>query len=258
MSVGGKPKHAVHGSGDSAWLLTYADMITLLMALFLLMFSMSDINPAKFEANMASISEHITGTQPDMPIQDIIQLINNSIAANHMEKSVDVTTDGAGIVIEFRSSLLFAIGEATINESALPIMGELVRLISDQKYARYGIEIEGHTDDVPIYSERFPSNWELSAARAANVTKLFVDNKVVLKRLRAIGYAEGQPKVPNRAAGGAAIAENQAINRRVVIRLYPQTFRTMSTTQQENALDLAKKAAEASKALEKESAGTGH
>jgi chemotaxis protein MotB len=220
------------------------------MALFLLMYSMSDPNPAKFETNMASISQHITGTAPDMPIQDIIQLLNNAIAAKQLQKSVDVSTDGAGIVIEFRSSLLFAIGEATINTEALPIMGDLVKVISEPKYARYGIEIEGHTDDIPIFSERFPSNWELSAARAANVTKLFVDNRVALQRLRAVGYAEGQPKVANRNAQGVAIAENQAINRRVVIRMYPQTYRTMSGDQQEEALALAKKAAETSKALE--------
>jgi chemotaxis protein MotB len=234
-------KRATHGANDAAWLLTYADMITLLMALFLLLFSMSDINPAKFEETTANISEQMTGTKADMPIHDVIKRMKEAIKEKKLENSVKISTDGGGIVIEFQSGLLFAIGEDKLQEGAYPILNELIHIMSDKIYLRYGIEVEGHTDDIPIQSERFPSNWELSSARATSVTKLFADNKFDIRRLRAVGYGESQPIAPNRDASGNLIAENQAKNRRVVVRMYPQTFRTLPEHLKKEALEKAKK-----------------
>ncbi len=232
-------KRATHGANDAAWLLTYADMITLLMALFLLLFSMSDINPSKFEETTANISKQMTGTKPEMPINDVIKKMREAIKQKKLESSVKISTDGAGIVIEFQSGLLFAIGEDKLQEGALPILNELIRIMSDKIYNRYGIEVEGHTDDIPIQSERFPSNWELSSARSTSVTKLFVDNKYDIRRLRAVGYGESQPIAPNRDNNGVPIAENQAKNRRVVVRMYPQTFRTLPEHLKKEALENA-------------------
>ncbi len=231
-----RKQRAVHKSGEGAWLLTYADMITLLMALFLLLFSMSDINPSKFEETTANISKQMTGTKPEMPINDVIKKMIEAIKQKKLENSVKVSTDGAGVVIEFQSGLLFAIGEDKVQQNALPILDELIKIMSSKEYERYGIEVEGHTDDIPIKSERFPSNWELSSARATSVTKLFVNNKYDIRRLRAVGYGESQPIVANRDSNGTPISENQAKNRRVVVRMYPQTFRTLPENLKKEAL----------------------
>jgi chemotaxis protein MotB len=88
-----------------------------------------------------------------------------------------------------------------------------------EEYRDYTISIEGYTDDSPIKTPQFPSNWELSTARAAAVVRSFVGLGVPAERLRAVGFAETSPKLPNRDADGKAIPENQAQNRRVVIRL---------------------------------------
>ena len=85
-------------------------------------------------------------------------------------------------------------------------------------------EVEGHTDDDPIHTARYPSNWELSAGRATGVVRLFIEQGMDTARLKASGFAETRPKVPNRDASGAPVRENQAINRRVLIRVYPMSL----------------------------------
>jgi chemotaxis protein MotB len=83
----------------------------------------------------------------------------------------------------------------------------------------YMITVEGHTDDMPIGTGQFPSNWELSTARASAVVRYLINNGIPAAKLRAVGYAQVMPKVPNRDVTGRPIPENQAQNRRVVIKL---------------------------------------
>ena len=92
------------------------------------------------------------------------------------------------------------------------------RLKSDE-FRDYAITVEGHTDDTPIHTAQFPSNWELSTARAAAVVHFLLDQGIPARKLRAAGYADTFPKLPNRDADGNPIPENQAQNRRVVIKL---------------------------------------
>jgi chemotaxis protein MotB len=83
----------------------------------------------------------------------------------------------------------------------------------------FEIRVEGHTDDVPIATAQFPSNWELSAARAIQVVKLFREIGISEKRLEAIGYADTRPIAPNRGPAGEALPENMSLNRRVMVRI---------------------------------------
>ena len=99
------------------------------------------------------------------------------------------------------------------------ILGQVAASLSSPRFAHDQVTVEGHTDDAPIHSAQFPSNWELSTARASAVVHFFLDAGVAPSRLRAAGYADTFPLVPNRDAAGRAIPENQARNRRVVIKL---------------------------------------
>jgi chemotaxis protein MotB len=91
--------------------------------------------------------------------------------------------------------------------------------LKSANFQDYSITVEGHTDDVPIETNLFPSNWELSTARAASVVRALVANGIPAAKLRAAGYADIMPKAPNRDGAGRPIPENQAQNRRVVIKL---------------------------------------
>jgi len=216
-------------AGVDDWQITYGDMVTLLLCFFVLLFSMSTIDPAKFEMTTAALTEQISGEKPLMPIAEVIAELRAAVQRNKLEEEVTISSDGSGVVIEFASSLLFDSARAELNPRGRPILEETIRILANLKYERYGIEVEGHTDDVPIRTLAFPSNWELSAARASSVIRLFIENGIHIKRLRATGYAYTLPKLPNRDPQGKSLPETRASNRRIVIRMYPQTYRTLST-----------------------------
>jgi len=121
--------------------------------------------------------------------------------------------------LQMSSSAFFDVGSATLNDSGKAILRDIAVNIKTDRYRPYQVTVEGHTDDSPIRTPQFPSNWELSTARAAAVVRFFIEDGVDTKRLRAAGYADTFPVAPNRAADGAPIPENQARNRRVVIKL---------------------------------------
>jgi len=121
--------------------------------------------------------------------------------------------------LEMSSAAFFDSGSAALSPGGEAILQPLAAKLQSDEYRDYRITVEGHTDDNPIHTAQFPSNWELSTARAAAVAHYLVDQGIPAQRLRAAGYADTFPKVPNRDANGAPIPENQAQNRRVVIRL---------------------------------------
>jgi chemotaxis protein MotB len=122
-------------------------------------------------------------------------------------------------IFQLSSAAFFASGTATLSDPGQSILESLLGRLQSPAFAAYRITVEGHTDDEPISSAQFPSNWELSAARAAAVVRFFVEHGIPANRLRAAGYAETHPLAPNRDDAGNPIPENQAKNRRVVIEL---------------------------------------
>jgi len=121
--------------------------------------------------------------------------------------------------IQISSNAFFPPGSATLSDSGKTVLREVAANLKSTRFDGYQITVEGHTDDEPITSGPFPSNWELSTARAAAVVRAFIDTGIPAFRLRAAGYADTFPTAPNRDSSGRAIKENQAKNRRVVIRL---------------------------------------
>jgi chemotaxis protein MotB len=122
-------------------------------------------------------------------------------------------------IFQFSSAAFFTSAAATLSDSGRTILENLLDRMQSPAFAAYRITVEGHTDDEPISNSQFPSNWELSAARAAAVVRFFVEHKIPADRLRATGYADTHPLAPNRDAAGSPIPGNQAENRRVVIEL---------------------------------------
>jgi chemotaxis protein MotB len=148
-----------------------------------------------------------------IPLPEIVARVQPDGAA-HLEQQGDRIT-----TIAFDSTTFFSRGSAVLSGSGRSILQEVVGNLTSEQYRDYRVTIEGHTDDAPISTVQFPSNWELSTARAAAVVRFFVEQGVSAHRLRAAGYADTQPLQPNRDGSGMAMAENQARNRRVVIGL---------------------------------------
>jgi len=276
-----------HGGGEEGggerWLLTYADMITLLMALFMVLFSISSVNISKYQTLQKSLKAAFSGnilpggkaiaqqgatdnaaqTPASVELQAIepvatqgaSSLQNSTLsgtststatassastqaaaaalkqaAANRQAaefarikqeldayakshgfaKSVTATIEARGLVIKvLTDDLLFASAQATLDSRANGLLGEIAQLLNVDE--THPISVEGNTDNVPIHSSKFPSNWELSTARASTVVEFLIGHGVSASRLTASGNAEQRPVDSNASAAG------RARNRRVEI-----------------------------------------
>jgi chemotaxis protein MotB len=118
----------------------------------------------------------------------------------------------------------FQPGTAKLYDDAIPVLDKISQIIKAPKFDFYNIEVGGHSDDAPIHTEQFPSNWELSGARASTVVRFLEAKEIDKRRMKAIGYADIDPKVPNRDTEGNPIPENRATNRRITIRVYPMNL----------------------------------
>lgn len=210
--------------GDSEnlddWMSTYADMITLLMCFFLLLISISEPNMALFEQIKSGLRSEIAGTQKqETPLAEIKKDLDSLLVVERSQELVDIELGKKGIKLEFASSALYGPGRADIGPKAQEIMKKVSDAIKGIDYFKFDVDIEGHTDDVPIRTARFPSNWELSSSRATGIVKFFIQEDIEPERLKAAGYSDTRPLVPNRDDEGRSIPENQAKNRRIVIKI---------------------------------------
>ena len=206
---------------EEEWLVTYADAITLLMAFFVMLVSFSKIDLPMFEAVMAGIKEEI-GMGKDTAAstsQQVQSALESAAFEMSMEQVVEVQKDDKGIVIEMASTSFFEPGTAQLTANALPLLKAWSATLTQEQFKYFFVEVEGHTDDDPINTPQFPSNWELSAARAAAVVRSMQGHKVHVFQLKVAGFGDTHPKVPNRDMDGNPIKANQAKNRRVIIHL---------------------------------------
>ncbi|WP_314061283.1 flagellar motor protein MotB [uncultured Vagococcus sp.] len=229
-----KRKHKHEEHVDEGWLLPYADMLTLLLALFIVMFAMAKVDDTRLDAlsdqfNIILSGEHSGGNGgilPDHPKQssdegqtatqvDEEKMVSagetikkDLTEAGHAE-DIDVSLEKDGLRIAIKSGLLFSSGSAEIPADIESLVG---KISSSLKTLDNDLIIAGYTDNVPNQTETYASNWELSAARAIKVMDFLVKNNAVKEEHVSIqAYGEFKPKVPNNNA------ENRAKNRRVEI-----------------------------------------
>ncbi|MBB4286713.1 OmpA/MotB family protein [Roseospira goensis] len=207
---------------EDDWVTTFADMATLLLAFFILLAAISRVDPVLFEQVKAGMAKGIGQRDIERPIEALRNDITAAIELMKVDDVVGLGVDQQGLVIEFASAAFYRPGSAAIREEAVPVFERVAVTLDSPKYRNFQIEVQGHTDDQPVSTPRFPSNWELSAARATGVVRLLAENGVADQRMRAVGYADTVPKVPNRAPDGTALPNNQEINRRVSIRVMPR------------------------------------
>lgn len=198
------------------WIVTYADAITLLLAFFVMILSVSDLNQGKIESLKEGLAGVLTGEKVVTPFSDIKKELDQIIDQHNMQENVSVVIDKKGVKVEFSDFSLYDSGSAAIRPQALPVLNEVTKVIERSVHETHLVEVEGHTDDVPIRTEKFPSNWELSAARASNVVKYLLGKGVEKEQLKASGYADSRPKSAP-PEGQPMDAQQRAENRRVVI-----------------------------------------
>ena len=207
------------------WMGTYGDMVTLLMAFFVMLYSASDPDPGKYEEIAESMKEAFSKQDIENEFKELHESLEDIIENQILENAVEIELGPNGISIQIPGSSLFASGSADIMTDMAPVIVEIstaiTQLLDQSSYHDYMIEVEGHTDDEPIgeYSEIFSSNWDLSAIRATGIVELLYNSGIEMDKLKPIARAESIPLLPNRDENGIPIPENRAKNRRVVIKV---------------------------------------
>ncbi len=225
------------------WLISYADFITLMFALFVVLYGLSSVDEGKYKVFSASLSSEFgkqvlkpeamvslneqerllklmverknakLAEQQRMQQERMQRMVNslNQVMAPLLESGqVSITQTNRGVVLDINASALFNIGDAKLQGDSANTLAEVARVLGQSNHA---IEVEGHTDDIPIRTTQFPSNWELSSARASSVVRLFIEYGVTAMRLTAIGSAANYPVVSNDTP------EGRARNRRITVTI---------------------------------------
>lgn len=203
--------------GEGPWLVSYADLMTLLMGFFALMLSFSKFDDNKFE-KVREESSKLFGGEYKKPFEDLKREIKTVIEAKGLSDQVSVDAGAKGVAITFRGTVFFDSGLVSMRPEAIVLMNELVPVIKKEASGFY-ILTEGHTDDAPISQGVITSNWELSALRASSITRIFEHAGFERAKLMAVGWSDTKPLVNNHDANGSPLPENQAQNRRVVIQI---------------------------------------
>lgn len=216
-----------------SWLATFADLMTLLLVFFVLLYSMSVVDAARFKKAMASIQIHLGETNPavslldlagggglaEMPVSladisglqlrqtEMLQKIKDFIEESRLQQDIDLSVFDGKIHVRVKGTMLFDSGSADLTGPGKPVVSRISAIL--RGFPEYRINIKGHTDNVPIATEQFPSNWDLSAIRATTVLRHLIDTGVDPERLTATGYGDLLPLVANDSPA------HRAINRRV-------------------------------------------
>jgi chemotaxis protein MotB len=242
-------KHEEEHENHERWLVSYADFITLLFAFFVVMYAISQVNEGKYRVLSDSLLQAFkpdghavdqpqilprgpstgvpSGAIPRLPMKrgdepqrrareqrmrNIAKQVLEALAPLVQGGQVRVTESARGIAVEINASVLFKSAQAVLEPESITALTAVAEVLAGTDNA---IEVEGHTDREPISTVQFPSNWELSGARASSVVRLFVDNGVAAHRLIAAGYADTRPMDSNDSL------EGRARNRRVTVLIRP-------------------------------------
>jgi chemotaxis protein MotB len=220
-------KRKRHGLPDNPdrWLLTYSDLITLLLGLFVILYAVSKIDAGRYTEIVSALGGVFGSRQgllpgdpavlqnPEVALQleraRITRDIRSALQLDTRKVPIEITENERGITVHIMEELLFASGSADLKQASLAAMDSLATVL---RKLPNDLRVEGHTDNVPINTVTFPSNWHLSVARALNVAYYLIQRHGLKQdRVQVVGYSEFQPLVPNTSA------DNRSKNRRVDI-----------------------------------------
>ncbi|MDO8925603.1 MAG: flagellar motor protein MotD [Sideroxyarcus sp.] len=255
-----RPKRPEHDNHER-WMVSYADFITLLFAFFVVMYGISSVNEGKYKVFSVAVNQafgsngkagegsSIQLSEQEMYFKSLVDRRNARLAekqrkqnermqnlARNLDQSMaefvkkgqmNVSQTGRGVELEINASALFNVGEAALQAEARQTLAAVAKQLAAEEFA---IEVEGHTDNQPISTAQFPSNWELSSARASSVVRLFIEQGIVAKRLTAKGAADNRPVLSNDTP------EGRTRNRRVTITVLtpePETEPAPVSTEQQ-------------------------
>lgn len=228
--------------GQERWLLTYSDLITLLLGLFVILYAMSKIDTKKYNQWVAAFGGVFGSSQVEMKqgIGDkglvdgmneqiqVRQMLKEALELNGKNNSITISIDERGVTIHIQEELLFPSGQAELKTSSLKTMDSLAQVI---KRLPNDIRIEGHTDNIPIKTARFPTNWHLSVTRAMSTGYYMIEqHSVNPDKVSVVGYGDLRP------LGSNDTEQGRSLNRRVDIVILMSAVTQTLNEQRQQAL----------------------
>ncbi len=220
--VGRDIVQARRSSNRAGWMVSYADLMTIILTFMILLLSISTIAQTKFDLLVEALTGQKVGN-----LQEVKVKIDAAVQKENLGAEVTTNIDDRGLTIQFSNALLFSSGDATLTPRAEAVFGPIAKHLVVDLEPVYGLIIEGYTDDVPIANARFLSNWELSTSRAIHVMERLSLEGLERRRMSVQGFADTRAATdvdlhdPSSVAtlSPEALLEARAANRRVVIRI---------------------------------------
>lgn len=206
----------------NGWIISYADLMTIILTFMILLLSISTIAQTKFDLLVEALTGQKVGNLQEVKIK-----IDEVVQRESLGAEVMTNIDDRGLTIEFSNALLFESGEAELTERANAVFEPIARHLVHDLEPAYGLVIEGYTDDVPISNTRYKSNWELSTSRAIHVMEKLAEEGLERRRMSVQGFADTRAATTVDLLDADQVAsltvselqEARAANRRVVIRI---------------------------------------
>ncbi|MFK2824692.1 flagellar motor protein MotS [Bacillus sp. B190/17] len=224
--------------GSPKWMVTFADLVTLVLVFFILLFSMSQIDMIKFKSIAQSFNTQgvfetndsiVPGEYPspkmnkeevnknEQSLDQLAKEVQKYLEENKLEDTAAAIRNERGVVLVLQEQIVFSTGDAVVLQEAYPFLEKTGKLLKAMPNL---VKVEGHTDNRPIKNSIYPSNWELSSARATSVIRFFIDDiGLEPERFIAVGHGDTRPLVPN------TTEENMQKNRRVQIVISDPTYK---------------------------------
>ena len=205
---------------DSSWLISFVDILSLLITLFVLLLSFSHLTRPETPHQVTLASARpapapqpvVTTKIPAQPSPPAAAKPTSALTIpSNIKDMIDVIATAAEVNLVIKDDVLFAEGSTELTPLGRSVLDGIAQMLNQNDYP---VSVEGHTDNVPIHTAQFPSNWELSSFRATNVARYFIQSGVATQRLRAIGYADTRPIADNESESG------RARNRRVSLVIH--------------------------------------
>lgn len=231
-----------HPDNHERWMVSYADFITLLFAFFVVMYGISSVNEGKYQDFSVSMGQIFGQSakqgegvlirlnederylqslidrrnarlaekqrKQNARLQQLSDRLNDKLAGFVNKGAMSVSQNERGVTLDINASMLFLQGDAAVQAEAVATLTDVAHILVTEDMP---IEVEGYTDDLPINTPQFPSNWELSSARASSVVRLFIEQGIEASRLKAVGHADNAPVAANDTP------EGRVRNRRVTV-----------------------------------------
>jgi chemotaxis protein MotB len=213
------PRKIIPEENVDSWLMSYADLITLLMCFFIIFVSVSEPRKERISMLSSGMGGKFGTVDLATPFDGVIHSLQGVVEKNQSFREITIEHNDKSIEMEMASAAFFKPDTADLAEEKLRVLKEIIASLETIDFLDYRISIESHTSDLPPKSGLYATNWELSSARAARMVRLFIENGIKPENIRAVGLADSQPKVPNLDIQGNPIAANREKNERVVIKL---------------------------------------